>query len=102
MGDASDKLMKLRPVIFHYKADPTGTQQYGMIAEEVARVYPELVVNGADGKPETVAYHLLPAILLNELQKQAHAVQELRRANQQKDADRSSAAAAHRGADGEP
>jgi hypothetical protein len=71
MGDASDKLMTLRPVAFRYKSDPTGPQQYGLIAEEVAKVYPELVVNGADGKPETVAYHLLPAMLLNEVQKQS-------------------------------
>lgn len=69
MGKASDKLMRLRPVAFRYKADPTGTQQYGLIAEEVAKVYPELVVNGADGKPQTVAYQVLPAMLLNELQK---------------------------------
>lgn len=72
MGAASDKLMKLRPVTFRYKADPTGAQQYGLIAEEVAKVYPELVIRGDDGKPETVAYHLLPAMLLNEAQKQAH------------------------------
>jgi hypothetical protein len=70
MGDASDRLMKLRPVTFRYKADPT-TQQYGLIAEEVAKVYSELVVDGADGKPQTVAYHLLPAMLLNELKKQS-------------------------------
>jgi hypothetical protein len=69
MGDASDKLMQLRPVSFRYKADPSNTQQYGLIAEEVEKVYPELVVNGADGNPETVAYHLLPAMLLNEVQK---------------------------------
>ena len=70
MGEASDRLMKLRPVTFRYKEDPAGTPQYGLIAEEVARVYPELVSYGADGKVETVAYHLLPAMLLNELQKQ--------------------------------
>jgi hypothetical protein len=45
-----------------------------LIAEEVAKVYPELAVSGPDGKPETVAYHLLPAMLLNELQKQARAL----------------------------
>ncbi len=71
MGDASDKLMKLRPVTFTYKADSTGIQQYGLIAEEVEKVYPELVIDGADGKPETVAYQVLPAMLLNEVQKQA-------------------------------
>jgi hypothetical protein len=79
MGDASGRLMKLRPVTFRYKEDPAGTPQYGLIAEEVARVYPELVSYGADGKVETVAYHLLPAMLLNEMQKQI-------RENQRKDA----------------
>jgi hypothetical protein len=71
MGNASGKLMKLRPVTFRYKEDPAGALQYGLIAEEVARVYPELVTYGADGKVEAVAYHLLPAMLLNEMQKQA-------------------------------
>jgi len=79
MGDASGRLMKLRPVTFRYKEDPNGTMEYGLVAEEVARIYPELVTNGDDGKPETVAYHLLPAMLLNELQKQV-------RENQRKDA----------------
>jgi trimeric autotransporter adhesin len=69
MGEASDKLMKLRPVSFRYNSDPSNIQQYGLIAEEVAKVYPELVINDADGKPQTVAYHLLPAMLLNEVQK---------------------------------
>jgi Chaperone of endosialidase len=43
MGAASSGLMKLRPVVFRYRSDPQGQQQYGLIAEEVARVYPELV-----------------------------------------------------------
>jgi hypothetical protein len=71
MGDASDKLMKLRPVTFRYKADSTGMQQYGLIAEEVEKVYPELVIDDRDGKAETVAYQVLPAMLLNEVQKQS-------------------------------
>jgi len=86
MGDASDKLMKLRPVTFRYKADATGAEQYGLIAEEVAKVYPELVVRGADGKVETVAYQMLPAMLLNEVQKQARANQQPARRVEQKDA----------------
>ena len=86
MGDASDKLMKLRPVTFAYKADSTGTKQYGLIAEEVEKVYPELVIDGADGKPETVAYQVLPAMLLNQVQKQSRANQELARQLAQKDA----------------
>ena len=79
MGDASAGLLRLRPVSFRYKQDAKGTLQYGLIAEEVARVYPELVTYGADGKVETVAYHLLPAMLLNEMQRQV-------RENQRKDA----------------
>lgn len=71
MGDASDKLMKLRPVTFEYKEDSERVEQYGLIAEEVEKVYPELVIDGSDGRPETVEYQVLPAMLLNEVQKQA-------------------------------
>jgi hypothetical protein len=78
MGDASDLLMKLRPVTFRYREDPKGTVQYGLVAEEVATVYPDLVTYGEDGKPETVADHVVPAMLLNEMQKQV-------RENQRKD-----------------
>jgi len=62
--------MKLRPVTFRYKDDPSGTRQYGLVAEEVEPVYPELVTHGADGKVETVRYSMLTSMLLNELQKQ--------------------------------
>jgi hypothetical protein len=58
-------------VTFRYKQDPKGERQYGLIAEEVARVYPELVTRSADGKLESVHYLTLAAMLLNELQKQA-------------------------------
>ncbi|MCI0404036.1 MAG: hypothetical protein L0212_11005 [Acidobacteria bacterium] len=44
--------------------------QYGLIAEEVAEVMPELVVYDAEGQPQTVQYHVLPALLLNEFQRQ--------------------------------
>jgi hypothetical protein len=71
MGDASDGLIKLRPVAFRYKADPTGTEQYGLIAEEVEKVYPELVIDNSDGRAETVEYQMLPVMLLNEVQKQS-------------------------------
>ena len=71
MGTKSADLLKLRPVTYRYKNDPTGTLQYGLVAEEVARVYPELVSYGADGKVMTVHYLTLTAMLLNELQKQA-------------------------------
>jgi hypothetical protein len=73
MADASDRLMQLRPVRFHYaQADASGEHplQYGLIAEEVAEVFPELVIRDEEEHPETVAYHMLPALLLNELQKE--------------------------------
>ncbi len=76
MGNASEKLMKLRPVTFRYKADSTDTQQYGLIAEEVEKVYPELVIEDTDGKAETIAYQVLPAMLLNELQKQSRELKQ--------------------------
>ena len=79
MGTASTNLMRLRPVTFHYKKEydaGDGHLQYGLIAEEVAEVYPELV-QYVDGKAKTVLYQQLPAIMLNELQKQHRQVQEL-------------------------
>jgi hypothetical protein len=69
LGDASASLMKLRPVTFRYKNDPTSTLQYGLVAEEVQRVYPELVTRGNDGKAQSVRYLEFTALLLNELQK---------------------------------
>jgi hypothetical protein len=73
MGDASNGLMRLRPVTFRYKkpfADGSQPVQYGLIAEEVAEVYPDLVARSADGQIETVKYQLLDPMLLNEVQRQ--------------------------------
>jgi endosialidase-like protein len=73
MADASSGLLRLRPVTFRYKqayADGSKPIQYGLIAEEVAEVYPDLVARTADGQIETVKYQLLDSMLLNELQKQ--------------------------------
>ena len=73
MGPVSERLMQLRPVTFRYKAaaqNGTHPLQYGLIAEEVAKVYPDLVQYDQAGKPLTVYYHLLTPMLLNELQKQ--------------------------------
>ena len=62
------------PVTFHYKpeySDGPRTLQYGLIAEEVAEIYPDLVLHDPQtGQPQTVAYHLVNAMLLNEVQKQ--------------------------------
>jgi uncharacterized coiled-coil protein SlyX len=70
MHDDSDKLARLRPVTFKLKTDPNGTVQYGLIAEEVAKVYPELVIHGADGRIDGVRYEELAPILLFEVQQQ--------------------------------
>lgn len=73
MADASSGLMRLRPITFRYKKafdDGSKPLQYGLIAEEVADVYPDLVARSADGQIETVKYQLLDPMLLNELQKQ--------------------------------
>ena len=61
--------MKLRPVNFSYKEDPSRSMQYGLIAEETAEFMPEIVTYDAAGNPHTIRYHEMPAILLNELQK---------------------------------
>ena len=71
MGDASGGLMRLRPVTFRYKKpfdDGSQPIQYGLIAEEVAEVYPDLVAHSADGHIQTVKYQVLDSMLLNEVQ----------------------------------
>ena len=76
MGESTDKVMLLRPVTFRYKqaaSDGSKPLQYGLIAEEVEKIYPELVIRDKDGKIMTVQYQQLPAMLLNEVQKQ-HAI----------------------------
>ena len=79
MDTVSGGLMRLRPVTFRYRkpfADGSKPIQYGLIAEEVADVYPDLVVHSADGQIETVKYQVLDSMLLNELQKEHKQVQE--------------------------
>jgi hypothetical protein len=80
MRDASSALMRLRPVTFRYKqpvAEGSRPLEYGLIAEEVAEVYPGLVTYAPDGQVETVQYHKVNAMLLNEVQKQHQLVQSL-------------------------
>jgi hypothetical protein len=80
----SARLLALRPVKFRYKVHATQgdpTLQYGLIAEEVAEVFPELVVYDAEGRPETVRYHLLAPLLLSELQREHALWEEERRRN---------------------
>jgi trimeric autotransporter adhesin len=70
LGTTSKNLSLLRPVSFHLKSDPNGAVQYGLIAEEVDKVYPELVLRDSDGKIQGVRYDELAPMLLNEVQKQ--------------------------------
>jgi hypothetical protein len=73
MAAASDGLMRLRPVTYRYKqpyADGSKPVDYGLIAEEVAEVYPDLVARDEDGQIQTVQYQKLTPMLLNEVQKE--------------------------------
>ncbi len=77
MEDASSGVLDLRPVLFRYRPEvKSGTlEQFGLIAEEVARVYPTLVTSDEKGRPLSVRYDLLAPLLLNELQKQHRRLQ---------------------------
>jgi trimeric autotransporter adhesin len=84
MDTASDAILSLRPVTFHYKTDSKGTPQFGLIAEEVARVSPALVLPDKDGRPYTVRYEAVNAMLLNEFLKEHKAfVEEQRKVREQ-------------------
>jgi hypothetical protein len=81
MGEASRGLLKLRPVTFRYKQTaPDGSKplQYGLIAEEVADVYPDAVGYNAGGQPDSVEYHKINAMLINEVQRQNREIEELK------------------------
>jgi hypothetical protein len=79
MSDTSLALFSLRPVTFRYKQniDPKGSQQFGLVAEEVDEVNPALVVHDAQGKPYSVRYDSVNAMLLNEFLKQNNEVSKL-------------------------
>lgn len=86
MGSASDALMELRPVTFRYKQpfdDGTRPLQYGLLGEEVAKVYPQMVIYAPDGQVQSLQYQQLSPLLLNELQKQHRIIER-----QEKEIDR--------------
>ena len=70
MDTSSEAILALKPVTFHYKNDKTGTPQFGLIAEEVAKVNPDLVVRDKNGEIYTVRYEQVNAMLLNEFLKE--------------------------------
>ena len=79
MKDASEAILSLQPVTFRYKEelDPAGIPQFGLVAEEVAKVDPDLVARDEEGKPYTVRYEAVNAMLLNEFIKEHRKVEEL-------------------------
>ena len=77
MDKTSEAIFSLKPVTFRYKNEKTNTQQWGLIAEEVEKVNPALILPDKDGKPYTVRYEQINAMLLNEFIKEHHKVQEL-------------------------
>jgi hypothetical protein len=70
MNSASESILALKPVRFHYKSDTTDTPQFGLIAEEVAEVYPDLVGRNPQGDAKSVRYQQINAMLLNEFLKE--------------------------------
>jgi hypothetical protein len=78
MDKASEAILALQPVTFRYKRDldPDCIPQFGLIAEQVEKVNPDLVVRGEDGKPYTVRYEAVNAMLLNEFLKEHRKVEE--------------------------
>jgi len=76
MGDASEVLLSLRPVKFHYKSDSKGITQFGLVAEEVDQVDPDLVVRDKNGEPASVRYEAVNVMLLNEFLKQHRQVHD--------------------------
>jgi uncharacterized coiled-coil protein SlyX len=76
MAQASDSILELNPVTFHYNADLSEKEQFGLIAEEVEKVNPDLVVHDADGSIYTVRYEAINAMLLNEFLKEHRKVRE--------------------------
>ena len=76
MDKASEAIFSLRPVTFHYKNDKTNMPQFGLIAEEVAKVNPALIGVDKEGKPYCVQYDKVNAMLLNEFLKEHRKVEE--------------------------
>ncbi|OLD71204.1 MAG: hypothetical protein AUF68_10685 [Verrucomicrobia bacterium 13_1_20CM_54_28] len=76
MAEASEAILALKPVTFHYKNDAKGTPQFGLIAEEVAQVNPDLAVHDKNGEILSVHYDQISAMLLNEFLKEHKKVEE--------------------------
>jgi hypothetical protein len=80
MDKASEAILALQPVTFHYKheLDPDGIPQFGLVAEQVEKIDPDLVARDDEGRPYTVRYEAVNAMLLNEFLKEHRTVQDLK------------------------
>src|SRR5438046_5465309 len=81
MDKASEAILALKPVTFRYKheLDPEGIPQFGLVAEQVEKVNPDLVARDEQGKPYTVRYEAVNAMLLNEFLKEHREVEQLKK-----------------------
>ena len=86
MDKSSEAILGLKPVSFQYKSDPTATRRFGLIAEEVAKVNPDLVIRDREGEIYSVRYEAVNAMLLNEFIKQHKAFLEQQRKVQEQQA----------------
>jgi hypothetical protein len=86
MESTSNSILDLKPVTFHYKSDQSNTPQFGLIAEEVAKVNPDLVVHDKNGEIYTVRYDAVNAMLLNEFLKEHRKVEQQDRKIQEQEA----------------
>src|SRR6266481_8355097 len=79
MDKTSEAILSLKPVTFRYKKelDPAGIPQFGLVAEEVEKINPSLVARDKEGKPYSVRYEAVNAMLLNEFLKEHQKVQKL-------------------------
>ena len=87
MDKASEAILALKPVTFRYKKelDPQGIPQFGLVAEDVEKVNPALVARDADGKPYTVRYEAVNAMLLNEFLKEHRKIEQQEKTIAQQD-----------------
>ena len=87
MDKASEAILGLKPVTFHYKTEiePNGAIMFGLIAEDVEKVDPDLVTRNEKGEAETVRYEAVNAMLLNEFLKQHRTVEERGRRMEEQD-----------------
>jgi septal ring factor EnvC (AmiA/AmiB activator) len=86
MDKISESVLALKPVTFHYKSDKTNTPQFGLVAEDVAEVNPDLVVRDKNGEIYTVRYDAVNAMLLNEFLKEHRKVEQQGQKIQEQDA----------------